>query len=1123
MKRLMCRVGITLPCLVSAGLAAGQSLVVTPTQLTFNVPTGTQNSSSQNVTVTPSPATGTTSVSFAVNTAGSPWLRVNNTSSGLVQGVTQSGTMLSVSVDTEGLVTGQTYNGYFTVQIPSVSSSQQIVTVNVIVGGSSNLFAAPSSLTFSAIQGASVGTPNSQNVTISSTIGALSFTLTSQTQTGTNWLSISSTGGVAGASSGTFSVSVVSSGLAAGTYMASITAQSTTTDDLVQIPVTLTVTAGSSLTVSPTAVAPFLYQLGTTVPAPQSVVVTSNGAPISFTVAQSPGTVPWLVVNPQSGTADSNGVPISLSLNQSAIPTATGTYTTNLVITPSSGTALTPIPVTLVVSTNPILTATPSTLTYTAMFAGPNPTDQVINVTTVGGSVSFNLSSNSPWLTATPSSNSTPSTVIVHVNTAGLAVGAYTGMITLTPANGDNYTIPIVVTLNIVNALQITAAPTTLLFSFETGQTSLPAQTFQVQSPTLPVQFTVTTTTTSCGSNWLQAGASQNTTPATVTVQVFSAGLPVGVCSGNVAMNFGGGTQPLLVPVTVAISNNAELSISQPTPFGNEIVSQSPSGSSVITRNISLTSTDPNNAVTFTAIASGGGWLTVGPGTGTTPQNLVVSIIPGGLAPGVYGGQILISSPSLSALPNGQFALPVTLTVNPNVTVTVTPTSLSFTESQGGATPSNQSLTLNSTGGTASFTATVNQVTGGSWLNVSPTSGTAIGPLTVSIQSNSLPASSTPYTAQIVLAFPNSSTPSITVPVSLTVTSSSAITVSQQSLSFSYQSGGSAPTSQQLTISNAAGPVPFTLETTSTPSGWLSVSTSSGTTPQTVNVSVNTQGLGAGTYNGTVSVAMAGSVTPVQTVNVTLTVTAVQTPQLNTVTSNASNVAGSIAPGELITIKGTNLGPSSPPNNGLFTVNAQGSVSSTLDGVQVLFGGVPGTPIYVSPTQINVTVPWEINGQISTSILVTYSGAISAPLSVQVSNAGVAPALYTTNSTGSGQAAAINQDGSFNGPSTVAGSKPASANTVISLYGTGGGVTSPSGTTGSVTPSNQLLRITGNVSATIGGQPATVEFIGAAPGLVTGVMQINLLVPSGVTGDNLPVSIMINGVPSPSGPTISVQ
>jgi trimeric autotransporter adhesin len=1108
-----------------AGLALGQSLIVAPLQVTFNLPPGILNSSAQAVTVMPDLQTASTSVSFAVNTVGAPWLRVDSTNSGLIPNVTQAGVTLSVSVDTQGLVTGQSYNGFFTVQIPSVPSSEQVVNVSLFVGGTSALFAGPSSLSFSAVQGSTLGNPSSQNVTISSTAGQLSFSLTSQTQSGGSWLSLSSTGGVVGAPSGTFSVSVVPTGLTAGAYTGTITAHSTTTADLVQIPVTLTVTTSSTLSVAPATLAPFLYQIGAAVPAPQSLVVSSTGSPINFTVAESPGSVPWLVVNPQSGSANATGVAVSLSLSQSGLPTSTGTYTTNIVITPQGGTALAPIPVTLVVSNNPILQASPSALTYSAAFAGTNPTDQVVNVTVKGGPVGFTVTSDSSWLTVSASANSAPATLLVHANTTNLPVGAYAGILTLRPTNGDNYTIPIPVTLNLNNALQVTAAPSTLLFSFQTNQNPPAAQTFQVQSTGLPIGFTGTTTTNSCGSDWLKASASQNGTPATVTVQVFTAGFVPGLCTGILTINFAGSLQPLIVPVTVAVSIGAELSIGQPTPFGIEMVSQSSVGSIVITRSISLTSTDPNTPVNFNAFAitsSGGSWLTVGPGTGATPQNLVVSIVPGGLVPGVYGGQILISSSSLpSGLPNGEFVLPVTLTVNPNVSVTVSPAALSFTESQGGSAPANQSITLTSGGGTASYTATVTQVTGGAWLDVNPKSGNAVGQLTVSVQANSLPASSTAYMAQITLAFQNSSTPPITIPVSLMVTNPVTITAAPQSLSFGYQAGGVQPPAQKITVSNGTGPVQFSIGTTATPSGWLSVDTTSGTTPKDVNVSVNTQGLTAGTYNGSVTITAAGSATPAASVSVTLTVTAAQPPQATTVTSNASNLVGAIAPGELITIKGISLGPSSAPNGGLFTLNAQGTVNSTLDGVQVMFDNNPGTPIYVSPTQINVTAPWEITGRASTNIIVTYNGIPSAPIAVQV--VAVAPALYSANSTGNGQAAAINQDGSYNGANGTPGAKAAPANTVISLYGTGGGITVPGGVTGSVSPSNQLLRITGPVSATIGGQTATVEFIGAAPGLVTGVMQINLLVPPGVTGNSLPVAITIDGVTSSAGPSVAVQ
>jgi len=70
-----------------------------------------------------------------------------------------------------------------------------------------------------------------------------------------------------------------------------------------------------------------------------------------------------------------------------------------------------------------------------------------------------------------------------------------------------------------------------------------------------------------------------------------------------------------------------------------------------------------------------------------------------------------------------------------------------------------------------------------------------------------------------------------------------------------------------------------------------------------------------------------------------------------------------ISPGELITLKGINLGPATPVGGTSFSPSAQGTVSSTLAGVQVMFGNVAGTPTYVSSTQINVVVPGKFRGK----------------------------------------------------------------------------------------------------------------------------------------------------------------
>jgi uncharacterized protein (TIGR03437 family) len=88
---------------------------------------------------------------------------------------------------------------------------------------------------------------------------------------------------------------------------------------------------------------------------------------------------------------------------------------------------------------------------------------------------------------------------------------------------------------------------------------------------------------------------------------------------------------------------------------------------------------------------------------------------------------------------------------------------------------------------------------------------------------------------------------------------------------------------------------------------------------------------------------------------------------------------------------------------------------------------------------------------------------------------------------------------------------------------TGGGQTNPASTTGTVTPNGTLYNVPGTVTATINGVNAPVKFAGAAPGEVTGVIQVNLQVPTGISGSALPLAITINGSTTQVGPTVAVQ
>ena len=145
-------------------------------------------------------------------------------------------------------------------------------------------------------------------------------------------------------------------------------------------------------------------------------------------------------------------------------------------------------------------------------------------------------------------------------------------------------------------------------------------------------------------------------------------------------------------------------------------------------------------------------------------------------------------------------------------------------------------------------------------------------------------------------------------------------------------------------------------------------------------------------------------------------------PQLAAVVNSASGLPGPIAPGEWISIEGAQLGP---PDGSSYIVNDNGSVDSTLAGVQILFDDIPGTPTYVSDGLIDVVAPYEIADRGSTNISVIYKQAVSLPIPQAVG--AVSPAIYRVN----------NENGTKNGP-TGGDGEPAPVGSVISVYGCSG-------------------------------------------------------------------------------------
>jgi uncharacterized protein (TIGR03437 family) len=207
---------------------------------------------------------------------------------------------------------------------------------------------------------------------------------------------------------------------------------------------------------------------------------------------------------------------------------------------------------------------------------------------------------------------------------------------------------------------------------------------------------------------------------------------------------------------------------------------------------------------------------------------------------------------------------------------------------------------------------------------------------------------------------------------------------------------------------------------------------------------------------------------------------------------------GTVAPGEIVSVFGIAIGPAAP--QGLQLTSA-GAVSTSLAGVTVSFDGIPAPLLYVSATQINAVVPYGLTSA-STRMTVSDNGQSYGPLAMPV--AAAVPAIFTATQLGHGQATVLNQDGTLN---SIA--NPAARGSVITFFAEGAGLMSPgvpdgSVSTGPALPVPELL-----VTVVIRGVDATVRYAGAAPTYVSGLLQLNVVVPANIDFGNL-VPLMLN-------------
>jgi len=1003
------------------------------------------------------------------------WLKVNGVSS--ASGTTPS--TVTVSADPTGLASG-TYNTSLSV---FGGSNNVSVAVSFTV---STIGVNPSSITFSGYIAGSTSIPAAQSITL--TGGSTSFTAAATTTSGGNWLQVTP---LAGTSPGAVTAvlnSAVVPGLAVGTYQGkvTITPAGGTTNIPVDIPVTFTVSSAPVVSYAPSPLQ-FNVQIGGTnnITSQVFAIGATPAAQLSYgftaSVDPNPAGKNWITINPPAGTLNpTTGVAlVTIGVDTANLPA--NTYNGKItLITPGGSPAQQDIPVRLVISNSPILNIPPSILIFNSQVGAANPAAQSVNVTATSGTLAYTVtaSAGAPWLNVSPANASTAAPFSVSVNPAGLAAGTYNATVTVTGTSPGTGAQQIPVFLRVTNDPLIVTNLSSLSFPFQIGQSTPAGQLINVTSSTgAPLNFTATTSQTTCtGSNWLvlngNPGApASGSTSAQLSVSVNPAGLAAGTCTGSISIaatvtstGVAAVNSPTVIPVTLTVSNSALIVLTPNAPpvFNVPVGSQSSAQ-----QNITIGSTSPTDQLNYNltfSTSTGGSWLFVGPLSGSTATNnvITVSAIPTLLSAGSYTGTLTITAtgPGGAAVANSPITVPVTLNITTG-SLTLSSTSLTFAYPLGGTAPGPQTVTVGSSGAAITYSAVAAST--GNWLAVTPPSGntTANPTLTISIDSTKLTAPGV-YPGTITVTSPGAGNSPATINVTVTV--GGTLTAPNTTLTFTQVAGGTAPAAQTIAVTGSPGSLSFTT-TTSTGTSWLTVTPPSGTTPGTVTVSVAAGSLAVGQYTGSVTITSPGAAGSPITVPVVLNVVGSQS-----LTANPTSLTFAY-----------NLGQTAPAAQSL-VVNS--SSTGAAISAQVQYTGATTGWLQVAPSTGTSPATFTVTATPGSLAAGTYNATINITSSSAL-NALNVPVTFTVNQIPKPLVTAIKNNGSF-----ASGGISPGENIVLGGTGLGPAAIVVGGVTNGFWSTN-----VGNTRVLFDGIPAAV--------LYASDTQTSVMVPYGVNGRSI--------------------
>jgi uncharacterized protein (TIGR03437 family) len=738
-----------------------------------------------------------------------------------------------------------------------------------------------------------------------------------------------------------------------------------------------------------------------------------------------------------------------------------------------------------------------------------------------------------PWLSVT-GGGTTPDSIVVQLNSAALSLASsnepYRTSITVScdapsPCAGNTQSITIELTVN-APPPQIIITSNLLSFSALTSNLQPASQTIGLQNNG---GGSIVINSILVADSWATVtGAPATLTggPAVpLTVTMDPAGLAAGYHRTTIKVESSAGSASFSVGLLIAETPAMSLN-----PAGQQF--QMPAGNSpgnpAGTFRISVSS---GSIVNWNAaLLSGAGWLKLNSASGTAtaaiPGTVNFSIdtaVAANLAPQAYYALIRVTSPDVVDSPlDFEVILNVTAASDP-VKPQPEPPGLVFITSASagiGATlpPQIVQVFASSTIGIP-YQASASTDDGGSWLLVSPATGTSsaasAAQSSVSVNTANLPLGV--YRGGVSYAFSAAAVRTVNVtlivqapgpghaPTRRTTISATSpgctpaqLVPTQTGLVNNFAQPAAWPTPLSILVSNDCGGVvntgqvvatfsngdpPLSLKPVDLSSGVFSATWTPRSTSSQVTIAATATAPGFAPVTALITGQVSANAAPLLTPNGTLHVF-------------APAVGASLGPGTIIQIYGSNLAAG-------ITEASVVPLATTLNGTSVIVGGVEAPLYYVSPGQINAQLPFELAADKRYQMIINANGALSTPETIQL--AAVAPGIAAF---ATGQIIAQHPDYSL-----VSEASPAKPGEFIVFYVAGFGLTDGTVVTGNGSPSFPLARPLNPPALTLNGSSVPILFAGLTPTQV-GLYQVNFQIPAETPDGDIQLLLTQSGAKS---------